>query len=113
MLNLRRLEHFTVIAEEKSFQKAALRLNLTQPALTRSIQTLEESLGLQLFNRAHEGVNLTDAGQRVLPRALRMLGDAESLKREAQQLVGVDTGHVHFGVGVFPAAAFLTRLLIA
>jgi DNA-binding transcriptional LysR family regulator len=55
MLNLRRLEHLTVIAEEKSFLKAALRLNLTQPALTRSIQTLEESLGLQLLNRAHEG----------------------------------------------------------
>lgn len=112
MLNLRRLEHLTVIAEEKSFLKAAQRLNLTQPALTRSIQTLEESLGLQLLNRAHEGVSLTDAGQRILPRALQILGDAESLKREAQQLVGVDSGHVNFGVGVLPAEAFLTRLLI-
>jgi DNA-binding transcriptional LysR family regulator len=112
MLNLRRLEHLAVISEEKSFLKAAQRLNLTQPALTRSIQTLEESLGLQLLNRAHEGVSLTDAGQRILPRALQILGDAESLKREAQQLVGVDSGHVNFGVGVFPAEAFLTRLLI-
>ncbi|MDI9234785.1 LysR family transcriptional regulator [Limnohabitans lacus] len=112
MLNLRRLEHFAVIAEEKSFLKAALRLNLTQPALTRSIQTLEDSLGLLLFNRAQEGVNLTDAGQRLLPRALRMLGDAENLRREARQLVGMDRGHVNFGVGVFPAEAFLTRVLI-
>lgn len=112
MLNLRRLDHFTKIVEEKSFLKAALRLNLTQPALTRSIQTLEDSLGLQLLNRAHDGVNLTDAGQRILVRAKQILGDAESLKREAQQLIGVDSGHVNFGVGVFPAEAFLTPLLI-
>lgn len=112
MLNLRRLDHFTTVVEEKSFLKASLRLNLTQPALTRSIQTLEDSLGLQLLNRAHDGVNLTDAGQRILVRAKQILGDAESLKREAQQLVGVDSGHVNFGAGVFPAEAFLTQLLV-
>ena len=112
MLSLRRLEHFAIIAEEKSFLKAAVRLNLTQPALTHSIQTLEESFGLQLFNRAHDGTSLTDAGQRLLPSALRTLAGADSLKREAFELLSVDAGHVNFGVGVFPASTFLTRLLI-
>ena len=90
MLSLRRLEHFAIIAEEKSFLKAAVRLNLTQPALTHSIQTLEESFGLQLFNRAHDGISLTDAGQRLLPSALRTLAGADSLKREAFELLSVD-----------------------
>lgn len=112
MLNLKRLEHLVVIAQEHSFLKAAQRLHLTPPALTRSIQTLESTLGLALLNRSHEGVSLTDAGELVVQRANRLLGDAQNLKNEADQLRGVQTGQVNFGVGVFPAAAFLTGVLI-
>lgn len=112
MLNLKRLEHLVVIAQEHSFLKAAQRLHLTPPALTRSIQTLESALGLQLLNRTNEGVNLTDAGLIVVRRASRILGDAQNLKHEADQLRGVQTGLVKFGVGVFPAAAFLSGVLI-
>jgi DNA-binding transcriptional LysR family regulator len=112
MLNLKRLEHLVVIAQEHSFLKAAQRLHLTPPALTRSIQTLESTLGLVLLNRSHEGVSLTEAGQLVVQRANRLLGDAQNLKNEADQLRGVQTGQVNFGVGVFPAAAFLSGVLI-
>lgn len=112
MLNLKRLEHLVVIAQEHSFLKAAQRLHLTPPALTRSIQTLESALGLQLLNRSPEGVSLTDAGLVMVQRATRILGDAQNLKQEAEQLRGVQTGRVNFGVGVFPAAAFLPAVLI-
>jgi DNA-binding transcriptional LysR family regulator len=112
MLSLRRLEHFTVLAEENSFSKAARRLHLTQPALTRSIQTLEDTLGLKLLDRTTEGATLTEAGRRMLARAERMLVDARALQREAQAIRGFDTGQVIFGVGVFPAAAFLSEVLV-
>lgn len=112
MLSLKRLEHFVVIAQEHSFLKAAQRLHLTPPALTRSIQTLESALGLRLLDRSHDGVRLTDAGMHMLQRAARILGDAQHLQQEAAQLRGVQRGHVNFGVGVFPAAAFLSSVLI-
>ena len=112
MLNLRRLEHFTALAEEKTFARAARRLHLTQPALTRSIQTLEDSLGLLLLDRAHDGITLTDAGQTLLVRAYRMLAEARALQREAEQIRGLDSGQVTFGVGVFPAASFLAAVLV-
>lgn len=112
MLSLKRLEHFVVIAQEHSFLKAAQRLHLTPPALTRSIQTLESALGLRLLDRSHDGVRLTDAGVLMLQRAARILGDAQHLQQEAAQLRGVQRGRVNFGVGVFPAAAFLSSVLI-
>ena len=112
MLSLKRLEHFVVIAQERTFLKAAQRLHLTPPALTRSIQTLESTLGLRLLDRSHDGVRLTDAGEHLLQRAARILGDAQHLQQEAAQLRGVQRGHVNFGVGVFPAAAFLSSVLI-
>jgi DNA-binding transcriptional LysR family regulator len=112
MLSLRRLEHFAVLAEENSFSKAARRLHLTQPALTRSIQTLEDTLGLKLLDRTSEGATLTEAGRRMLARAHRMLVDARALQREAQAIRGFDTGQVIFGVGVFPSAAFLSEVLV-
>lgn len=111
MLSLRRLEHFAVLAEERSFSRAARRLNLTQPALTRSIQTLEETLGLQLVERAASGLVLTEAGGMVLERSRRMLGDVRALQREAGRLRGFETGTVNFGVGSFPAAAFLGSMM--
>ncbi|QYY27773.1 MULTISPECIES: LysR family transcriptional regulator [Cupriavidus] len=111
MLSLRRLEHFAVLAEERSFSRAARRLNLTQPALTRSIQTLEETLELQLVDRAASGLVLTEAGAMVLERSRRMLGDVRALQREAGRLRGFETGTVNFGVGSFPAAAFLGSVM--
>lgn len=111
MLSLRRLQHFIVLSEEKSISRAARRLHLTQPALTRSLQTLEETLGLALVERRHDGVSLTDAGQTMLVRAQRMLGEARAMKSEADLIRGVEVGRVNFGVGVLPASIFLTDVL--
>lgn len=111
MLSLRRLEHFAVLVEERSFSRAARRLNLTQPALTRSIQTLEETLGLQLVDRAASGLLPTESGRMVLARSQRMLGDLRALQREAERMRGFESGVIEFGVGSFPAAAFLGPVL--
>ncbi len=111
-LTIRSLQHFSVLAEERHFSRAAQRLHLTQSALTRSIQSLEETLGLVLVDRASIGVTPTQAGKMVLDRSRRILGDVLALRREAELMRGHDTGRVSFGVGAFPAAGFLSPLLV-
>ena len=62
MIDLRELEYFLAIAERRSFTAAAAELNITQPALTKSIRLLEDELGVQLFRRLPRGVELTPYG---------------------------------------------------
>lgn len=98
-MDLRKLRHALVLAEEGNFARAARRLNLTQPALTRSIQSLEASLSLPLFDRLASGVRPTVDGDRVLEHARAMLRLEASLRREAELLARGETGRVAFGIG--------------
>ncbi|PTN45938.1 LysR family transcriptional regulator, partial [Achromobacter xylosoxidans] len=111
-LTIRSLQHYAVLVEEKHYSRAAQRLHLTQSALTRSIQSLEDSLGLVLVDRASTGVTPTQAGCMVLERAQRILAETRDLRREAELIRGHDTGRVNLGVGAFPAAGFLSPLLV-
>ena len=98
-MDLRKLRHAQVLAEEGSFAAASRRLNLTQPALTRSIQSLEAALSLRLFDRLGSGVRATADGQRVLEHARTMLRLESSLRSEAAQLARGESGRVAFGIG--------------
>jgi LysR family transcriptional regulator, nitrogen assimilation regulatory protein len=65
-VNLRQLQSFAMVADSCSFSKAALRLGTNQPALSRAIRELEDSLGVQLFHRDGRGAKLTEGGRRLL-----------------------------------------------
>jgi len=69
MTDLRQLRYFIAVAEEGNVHRAATRLHVSQPPLTRQIKALEESLGVQLFRRTHWGVELTQAGHALLNEA--------------------------------------------
>ena len=111
-MELRHLRYFVCVAEEQNIGRAALRLHISQPPLTRQIQQLEEQLGAQLFRRTSRGVELTDAG-RVLyddARNILALADraAERAHKAAQGLLGrVDVAI--FGSGIFGAIPLLLR----
>ncbi|CAB3788109.1 hypothetical protein LMG28688_02610 [Paraburkholderia caffeinitolerans] len=110
-MNLKRLEHLVALVEEGTFAAAARRVNRTQPALTRSIQTLEDEAGLPLFDRAARGVTLTSTGQMVLERARRILFEASCLERDLQLVQQNEMGSVRFGLGPFAGAMFLSPVL--
>src|ERR1017187_10676442 len=78
-MELTQLETFLAVAEERSFSRAALRLNRTQPAVSQVIRKLEESLGETLFDRAARDGSLTAAGVLLHDYALRLM----ALRREA------------------------------
>lgn len=80
------MTHALALAEHRNFARAAEALHLSQPALTRSIQTFEEQMGTPLFIRARKGVELTDAGQLMLKRARAIVSQSQDLMREGMIL---------------------------
>src|SRR5690625_4288160 len=111
MLSLRSFRHFMVLIEEKTYTQAAKRLHLTQSALSRSIQSLEDKLGVRLVDRTPNGLVLTQAGHVAQRFIERILAETDALQQEAELLSGHGTGTVRFGAGVYPAAAFLSPLM--
>lgn len=97
MLDLRRLRYFVTVAEELHFGRAALRLNIAQPPLTRHISALEAELGIRLFERSTRAVQLTPEGALFLERArnvLQAVGEAQTTARKLAQGV---TGRIAIG----------------
>jgi DNA-binding transcriptional LysR family regulator len=85
-MELRHLRYFIAIAEERSFSRAAEKLHVSQPPLSRQIRDLETELGVKLLDRSRQRVRLTRAGNAILARSRALIRDAESFKVEAKIL---------------------------
>lgn len=83
-MELRQLRYFVAVARELNFTKAAEKLHLAQPALSRQVRQLEDELGVRLFERNSRGTNLTDAGGAFLTEAQALLAQSEQAIRVAQ-----------------------------
>lgn len=97
MLDLRRLRYFLTVAEELHFGRAALRLHLAQPPLTRQISALEAELGFRLFDRTSRSVTLTAQGQHFLPYARAVLEQVELAEVIARKLSAGSAGQLSLG----------------
>src|SRR5882672_5033421 len=91
-MNLRHLHAFATIVDVGGLAKAATRLHLSQPALSRQIQALEADLGVALFDRIGRRVQLTSQGEDLLLRSRRLLAEADSLGERARELKSGETG---------------------
>lgn len=91
------LSAFLEVAHCESFSQAAENLHLTQPAVSKRIHTLEEALGVSLFDRVSRRITLTEAGRALLPRAKQLIIDLEDMKRAVGNLTGPITGTLKIG----------------
>lgn len=111
-MTLVQLRHLIALAESGSFSRAAERVHLTQPALSRSIQSLEEELGSALFDRIGRRAELTSVGREILDRARQLVLDAQELNERARAAARGRTGRLRVGMGSGPAALLMTPLLL-
>ncbi|MCX4221415.1 LysR family transcriptional regulator [Pseudomonas sp. MCal1] len=110
-MDLKRLSHLLALADERHFGRAAERVHLSQPALSRSIQALESETGQRLFDRDSGDVRPTPAGEFLIERARRLLFDARSLERDMALYSDRQLGSLAFGVGPFPAAMLMHQVV--
>lgn len=110
-MNLKHLAHWLALAETGSFSRAAQKLHITQSALSRSIQVLEEDLGGALVDRVGKKNELTPLGLSVLERARRIVHEAQELQRGAALLQQGGMGSLRVGLGSGPGALLMTPWL--
>jgi DNA-binding transcriptional LysR family regulator len=110
-MNLHHLEHFLALVATGSFSRASETLHLTQPALSRSIQMLEQELGTRLIDRVGKRNELTPFGVVVAEKAKKIVAEAADLKHTAQLLMQGDGGIIRLGLGSAPNAMFAGPLL--
>jgi LysR family transcriptional regulator, benzoate and cis,cis-muconate-responsive activator of ben and cat genes len=110
-MELRHLRYFVTVAELLSFTKAARRLRVAQPALSRQIQDLEEELGLKLFQRGTRPLKLTEAGAAYQVEARAVLQRAEQAAQTAQAVARGEQGEIHLSYAPTPTVELLPRIL--
>src|SRR3984893_12222020 len=99
-MELRHLRYFVGVAEEQHFGRAAERLHVAQPALSRQIQDLEREMGFLLFDRLPRGVRLSAAGKLFLSDARRILQDVDEAKRRAELIALGKAGTLRIGIAM-------------
>lgn len=113
VVDLRQLEYFVAVAEERSFTRGASRANVVQSAASAAISRLEREVGILLFERSGRRTELTDAGRLLLQRARNVLGEVQRARDELDALAGGLHGSVLVGTvlstGRFDLIAALTE----
>jgi len=108
-LEIRQMQYFLCLAEEKNVTRAARQLNIVQPALSMQIAKLEAELGQKLFDRSVQGMTLTSAGETLLRLTAPIVRDAEYAQQEMAQLGGRISGRVSVGLITSVAQSIMAR----
>ena len=113
MTDLRRLQYFVTVARERNFTRAAERLHIAQPALSRQVRLLEQELGVELLHRTTHEFALTEAGEFLLDRAPTVLNAADELWRSMRTYASGERGEVVVAYGASASYETAPRLLQA
>lgn len=112
-MELRHLRYFVAVAEEQNVTRAATRLHVSQPPLTRQIHDLEEELGVSLFERNGKSIRLTGAGRVFLVEAQASLKRVDEAVQAARASAAGQYGELHVGYAPSPTVGILPRILRA
>ena len=111
MFDISQLRCFVAVAEELHFSRAAERLNMTQPPLSRQIRLLEHHVGTQLLERTSRNVRLTAAGKAFLPDAARILRMAEEAAATARRVAQGEMGTLSIGFTAASGYSLLPQIV--
>ncbi|WP_239081424.1 LysR family transcriptional regulator [Streptomyces sp. SID9727] len=113
MSDLRRLRYFLAVAGERNFTRAAERLHIAQPALSRQIRELERELGVRLLDRTTHSVEPTEAGRLLMERGAALCEEADRLWRDVRGFAGGETGTLVFGYSMSTSYGTAPAILAA
>src|SRR5437879_3710416 len=112
-VELRHLRYFVAVAEMENVSRAALKLHVSQPALSRESRDLEDEIGFSLLERAAKSVRLTDAGRAFLDNARALLQNADEAVTKARAVASAEPTELHVGYSPTPTAEILPKTLRA
>jgi DNA-binding transcriptional LysR family regulator len=110
-MELRHLRYFIAVAEALNFTRAAEKMHVAQPALSKQVRDLEDEIGVDLFRRSQRGVTLTAEGKLFLDEARRILGDVGEAVKKTQALARGEVGELNIGYASAPTIEILPRAL--
>lgn len=110
-LNLRQLQYAVMLSETGNFSQLAEKLNITQPALSKHILTLEKDLGVQLFDRTATPLKMTAAGEFFIKEARELLYKEDQLMRSMEQFCSGEKGLLTIGITPFRSAYLIPKIV--
>jgi DNA-binding transcriptional LysR family regulator len=112
-MELRHLRYFVAVAEAENVSRAALKLHVSQPGISRQNRDLEDEIGFQLFERSAKSIKLTDAGKSFLTEARAVLQRADEAVKTARAIATGQQGELHVGYAGSPTVRILPPTLRA
>ena len=110
-MDLRQIRYFIVVAQEGNISRAAERLHISQPALSRQMHALEDQLGVRLIERHGRGIRMTLAAEELLPRCAELVSRAEGLRGLANDLSGAGVYVMRIGATPHFVESLIARVL--
>ncbi len=111
MMDVQHLKYFVAVAVEGSFTKAAQKLYVSQPTISKMVKGLEDELGVVLFERTGKQTQLTDAGEVILTQAQNIIHSFDHLTSEIDQLSALKTGTIKIGLPPMVGASFFPKVI--
>lgn len=111
-MDIRELKYFVRVAKDENYSTAASRLYISQPALSKVIRKIEEEVGFELFYTFQKRQKLTDRGQLLYEKALRVINEYDSITEHTKLEKTIYQGRVFVGFPVVAGSFFLSRLLV-
>ncbi|GIN56376.1 putative HTH-type transcriptional regulator YwbI [Lederbergia ruris] len=112
-MDIQHLKYFVAVAREGNFTRAANKLYVTQPTISKMVRNIEEELGVTLFDRSGKQVKLTDAGEIILVQAQNIIKSFQNLSAELDDLMNLKKGSIHIGLPPMVGSRYFPNVIQA